>query len=54
MEKWTNKSQNLINKMEEKMKKIKKKTKVRQESTPRLEYFINMACKKLNDEEITT
>ena len=48
--KQTKKSEKLINKIEAKMHKIKRKTKVREESNLRLENVINLACTNLNDE----
>ena len=51
--KQANKYENIINKMEEKMKKTNQETKVREESKLRFENIIKLACTNLNDEEIT-
>ena len=47
------KYEKLINKMKEKMQKIKQKTKVREENKLKIENVINLSCTNLNDEEIT-
>ena len=44
------KSEKIINKMKEKMQKIKQRTKAREESKLKLENVINIACTNSNDE----